>query len=108
MPCLPRIDQPCPLGRAEQAQLGGFCTRCEKTVHVLDAMSADQRRSLLQRASGPICVSYRVSAGLGAALALSLAAAPAVAALPGSPASQLPVTAPPTSSRPIGATQTES
>jgi hypothetical protein len=100
MPCLPKIDQPCPLDRTEQARLSGFCGRCEKTVHVLDDLGSDQRRALLRRAAGPICVSYRVSAGLGAALALTLAATPAQASaspagLPAAPhaAAALPGTA---------------
>ena len=91
MPCLPKIDQPCPLTRGEQAGLDGYCGRCAKTVHVLDGMSSEQRRTLLQRASGPICVSYRVSAGLGAALALSLAASPALATSAGQAPATLPV-----------------
>lgn len=90
MHCLPKIDQPCPLERSTQRRLAGFCQHCDKTVHVLDGMSPDQRRALLRGASGPICVSYRVAAGLGAALALALAAAPNANAAPDASSSQAP------------------
>lgn len=80
MACFPKIDQPCPLGIDEQRRLDGWCARCEKTVHALDGMSEEQRRLLLRRAKGPICVSYRVpamrplGAGFGAALAVTMSA----------------------------------
>jgi hypothetical protein len=83
MPCVPHIDQPCPLPQSELRRVGGFCSHCRRTVHVLDGLDDTARRELLRRADGPICVSYRVGAGLGAAaLALSLAATPASAAPP--------------------------
>jgi hypothetical protein len=70
MRCLPRIDRPCPLDSTSQREVGNFCAHCDRTVHQLDAMSAEQRRDLF-RASGPICVSYRLAAGMGAALAFA-------------------------------------
>ena len=83
MACVPRIDQPCPLSREARRGLAGYCGHCRKTVHSLDGLDEAQRRALLRGASGPICVSYRVSAGLGAAaLALSLAVSPAHAGTP--------------------------
>lgn len=80
MACFPKIDQPCPLGIDEQRRLDGWCARCEKTVHALDGMSEEQRRSLLREAKEPVCVSYRVpamrplGAGFGAALAVTMSA----------------------------------
>jgi hypothetical protein len=88
MPCLPKIDQPCPLGISERRRLAGFCTHCETRVHSLDAMSDRDRRAFLQRATGPVCVSYRLPAGLGAVLALSLAG-PAMANEPAATAFEL-------------------
>lgn len=80
MACFPKIDQPCPLGIDEQRRLDGWCARCEKTVHALDGMSDEERRSLLRDAKGPVCVSYRMpvmrplGAGFGAALAMTMSA----------------------------------
>lgn len=80
MACFPKIDQPCPLGIDERKRIDGWCARCEKTVHALDGMSEEQRRTLLRNAKGPVCVSYRVpamrplGAGFGAALAMTMSA----------------------------------
>lgn len=83
MALFPKIDQPCPLGIDEQKRIAGYCGRCSKTVHALDAMGDAERVELLGTAQGSVCVSYRTrrtpSVGLGAALALSMAA-PAFAA----------------------------
>ncbi len=81
----PKVDQPCPLGIEEQRRLDGYCSRCEKAVHALDAMSVAEREALLASANGPICVAYRVSAPrrparFGAAMALALVVLPAAAA----------------------------
>jgi hypothetical protein len=79
MACFPKIDQPCPLGIDEQKRIDGYCGRCSKAVHSLDAMSDAERIGFLRNASGPVCVSYRVRAprsaalGLGAVLVLSMA-----------------------------------
>jgi hypothetical protein len=80
MACFPKIDQPCPLGIDEQKRIDGYCGRCSKAVHSLDAMSDAERIGFLRNASGPVCVSYRArmprsaALGLGAALVLSMAA----------------------------------
>ena len=68
----PRIDQPCPLDAQARRRIDGHCGLCGKTVHCLDGRSDTERAALLQQASGPVCVSYRLA--LGTALALSLAA----------------------------------
>jgi hypothetical protein len=79
MALFPKIDQPCPLGIDEQKRIDGHCGRCDKAVHALNKMSDGERQSLLRSAKGPLCVSYRLprhraaSAGLGAALAMSIA-----------------------------------
>ena len=103
MACFPKIDQPCPLGIDEQRRLDGWCARCEKTVHALDGMSEEERRSLLRRAGGPICVAWRrpapkrIGIGLGAALAASVtASALAIEVLPAGPAAE-PLQTPATS-----------
>ncbi|MEO6688128.1 MAG: hypothetical protein ABIS07_08720 [Dokdonella sp.] len=82
MACFPKIDQPCPLGIAEQERIAGYCGRCSTAVHALDAMSDAERMTFLHNATGPVCVSYRVnlrrgvSAGIGvAALVLSMSGA---------------------------------
>ena len=81
----PKVDQPCPLGIDEQKRIDGYCTRCEKNVHALDALSVAERESLMQSANGSICVSYRVpaprrSARFGAAIALAMVVLPVAAA----------------------------
>lgn len=67
----PKIDRPCPLDAASQRGVGDYCKRCDHPVHQLDAMDADTRAQL-RRSSTPVCVSYRVAVGMGAALAISM------------------------------------
>ncbi len=80
MACFPKIDQTCPLGIDEQNRIDGYCGRCAKAVHALDTLGDTERRALLSKADGPICVSYRrpaargLGVGLGAALAMSVSA----------------------------------
>jgi hypothetical protein len=79
MALFPKIDQPCPLGIDAQRRIAGYCGHCSKHVQALDGMNDAERGAFLRNAAGPVCVSYRVplrrgvSAGLGAALVLSLA-----------------------------------
>ncbi len=71
----PIIDTPCPLGKDEQALIAGHdCGHCGKTVHALDGMDDAGRLAFMRDAKGPVCVSYRLPVGLGAAMALSMAA----------------------------------
>lgn len=69
----PKIDQPCPLDADAQRNIQDHCGRCGKTVHCLDGKSDAERSEFMRQARGPVCVSYRLKAGFGAALALSLA-----------------------------------
>jgi hypothetical protein len=79
MALFPKIDQACPLGIDAQKRINGYCGHCSKHVQALDGMNDAERGAFLRNATGPVCVSYRVplrrgmSAGLGAALVLSLA-----------------------------------
>jgi hypothetical protein len=77
MALFPKIDQPCPLGIDEQKRIAGYCGRCSKTVHALDAMSDAERVALVGSARGSVCVSYRTrrtpGVGFGAAFALAVA-----------------------------------
>lgn len=84
----PEIDSPCPLGIDEQRRIDGYCSRCEKPVHDLTLLGDDQRVAFMRAARGPVCVSYRTarpvtraSAGLGAALAISVLASTPPAAI---------------------------
>lgn len=73
----PKIDQPCPLDRDGRMRArGGHCGYCGKVVHRLDGKTDAERAELLRTASGPVCVSYGIAAGVGAALALSSLVAP--------------------------------
>ena len=69
----PRIDQPCPLAPDAQKRIKGDCGLCGKTVHCLDGRSDAERAEFMRKASGPVCVSYRLTAGISAAFALSMA-----------------------------------
>ncbi|SFL05050.1 hypothetical protein [Lysobacter sp. cf310] len=90
MALAPKIDQPCPLGIDELRRLNGYCGHCKTQVHALDGLSEAERRTLLQAAFGPICVSYRVprpaplrrGAGFGIAIAATLVSGGAFAADP--------------------------
>lgn len=109
MALVPRIDSPCPLGIDELRRLNGYCGHCKTQVHALDGLSEDERRALLQAASGPICVSYRASrpaplrrgAGFGIAIAATLVSGSAFAA---DPPSLLAPTATEPSATPVAAT----
>lgn len=87
MALFPRINSPCPLSADEQKAVDGRCARCDKHVHALNEMNSAQCAELLAAASGPLCVSYKVSAaqalrmsGVGFAMAATLVAGAAVAA----------------------------
>ncbi|MCW5579879.1 MAG: hypothetical protein KIS72_00835 [Luteimonas sp.] len=92
----PKIDQPCPLDRDGQLRVrSGYCGHCGKVVHRLDGKTDAERADLLRSANGPLCVSYRLAAGMGAALVLSSMAAPASAAQAPAAPVQAPAVAPP-------------
>ncbi|MFD0320883.1 hypothetical protein [Lysobacter gummosus] len=101
----PRIDQPCPLDAQARLRIDGHCGLCGKTVHCLDGRSNAERATLLQQASGPVCVSYRLA--LGTALALAAVAPTAASPVDGdAPAAPLSQTAPLTA--PNAASQVQS
>ncbi|WP_460733980.1 hypothetical protein [Lysobacter tyrosinilyticus] len=69
----PKIDRPCPLDTETQKRIRGSCDLCGKTVHCLDGKSDAERTEFMSKLKEPACVSYRLTAGIGAALALSMA-----------------------------------
>jgi hypothetical protein len=69
----PIIDGPCPLPPEELAAIAGDCGHCGKTVHSLDGMDDAERSAWMSKASGKVCVSYRLPLRIAAALALSVA-----------------------------------
>ena len=59
----PKIHSPCPRRLSELPQPGrDLCSLCERRVHRLDTLSEPERRALLAKSEGPICVAYRLSA----------------------------------------------
>jgi hypothetical protein len=65
-----------------------FCGHCQRQVHNLDVMSAQERETFLAGCSGKVCVSYTVRRPLRASLALG--ATLAAAALAGSAGAEAP------------------
>jgi hypothetical protein len=57
----PKIDSPCP-ARLTALPIDGqnHCTLCQRQVHNLDHMTADQRLSFLRSCTGKVCVAYTV------------------------------------------------
>lgn len=97
----PKIDRPCPLDIDAQRRINGHCGHCGKTVHCLDGKSDAERAELLRKTGGTLCVSYTLTAGIGAALALSMAAP--VSAAQAAPDSPLPtLSASPGQQDPLG------
>ena len=69
----PRVVQPCPKALSfAPGQKQSYCGSCQRMVHNLSAMSAEEQQSLLQRDAHP-CVRY-VMVPAVAALALAGAA----------------------------------
>jgi hypothetical protein len=91
----PRIDRPCPLDGESQRRVGDFCRHCAHPVQRLDRMDAAAQERL-RRSSGPVCVSYRVAVGVGAALAVAIAPG-----LAGAQASALPPASNPAMEHPL-------
>jgi hypothetical protein len=73
----PKITSPCPFKFSKLPNgESNFCTHCSKTVHNLDEMCADERKSFVANRSGKVCVAYTVQRSvttLGAGLALTVA-----------------------------------
>jgi hypothetical protein len=84
---VPVVESPCPIaGKALPDGATEHCSRCDRTVHNLDLMSARERQAFMASCSGQVCVAYTVRVpanGLRkrAATAAVLAAA-ALASLP--------------------------
>lgn len=78
MSLVPVITSPCPLRWSSRPTPGqDFCGQCQRQVHNLDLMSADQRKDFMQSCSGEVCVTYTVQRSLSVknlALGLGLAA----------------------------------
>jgi hypothetical protein len=62
----PKIDSPCP-ARVQRLPSDGqnHCTLCDRQVHNLDGMRAEQRAAFLQSCSGKVCVAYSVNRKIG-------------------------------------------
>jgi len=75
---VPVINSPCPFRWSSMPAPGqDFCGQCQRQVHNLDLMSAEQRSDFMQSCSGEVCVSYTVRKPVSArkiALGLGLAA----------------------------------
>jgi hypothetical protein len=73
----PKITSPCPFKfSAMPSGEKNYCGHCQKTVHNLDGMCANARKTFLANRSGKVCVAYslpRTVATLGAGIALSVA-----------------------------------
>jgi hypothetical protein len=86
---VPVITSPCPLRFGSAPQPGqDFCGHCQRQVHNLDLMPAQERETFLAGCSGKVCVSYTVRRPLRASLALG--ATLAAAALAGSAGAEAP------------------
>jgi len=78
---VPVISSPCPFRWSSMPTPGqDFCGQCQRSVHNLDLMSADQRNDFMNSCSGEVCVSYTVrrpisNFALGLGLAAGLASA---------------------------------
>jgi len=74
---VPKITSPCPLRWAGPPQPGAdFCGQCQRRVHNLDLLSAEERDAFLGGCSGDVCISYTVRRAprIPVALGLGLAA----------------------------------
>ena len=75
---VPVINSPCPFRWSSMPTPGqDFCGQCQRQVHNLDLMSAEQRSDFMQSCNGEVCVSYTVRKPLSTrniALGLGLAA----------------------------------
>jgi hypothetical protein len=84
---VPVITSPCPLRWSSMPKPGqDFCGQCQRQVHNLDLMSAQQRSEFMQSCSGEVCVTYSVSrpssarnVALGLGLAVGMASGSVVA-----------------------------
>jgi hypothetical protein len=82
----PKITSPCPFKFAKLPDgERNFCGQCNRTVHNLDGMCADERKAFVTNSSGKVCVAYtlqRPVASLGTTLGVGLALAVALSGAP--------------------------
>ena len=80
----PKIDSPCPLRMPTlPTAQKNFCTRCERKVHDLSAMTEAERGAFLASCSGKVCVAYALPrAPQAAALRIGLGMLTVMAAVP--------------------------
>jgi hypothetical protein len=84
---IPVITSPCPLTWASLPEPGrDHCGHCDRQVHNLDGMGAQQREAFLRGCSGKVCVAYTVNSrrqrrnvALGAGLLAAMAGSTAMA-----------------------------
>jgi hypothetical protein len=93
---VPVVESPCPIaGKALPAGDTEHCTRCDRSVHNLDRMSAAERVAFMKSCSGKVCVAYTVripGSGLRKrAMAAAALTAAALTALPAAAQDQLVV-----------------
>jgi hypothetical protein len=98
---VPVVESPCPIaGKQLPAGDTEHCSRCERSVHNLDRMTALERRDFMSACSGKVCVAYTVripTNGLRqralpmATLTAAALAVSAMAALPAAAEEQLVV-----------------
>ena len=84
---VPVVESPCPIaGKQLPAGDTEHCSLCERSVHNLDRMSADERTAFMASCSGKVCVAYTVRIPAGGlrkrALTAAAVAAAAMASLP--------------------------
>src|SRR4051812_42305225 len=95
---VPIVESPCPIaGKQLPAGASEHCSRCDRSVHNLDRMSAAERREFMGACSGKVCVAYTVRIplrhrGLAAATlaAAALVALPVAADTPDAPGAEPP------------------
>jgi hypothetical protein len=93
MPLFPKIQSPCPFqDNLSEVMEGDFCTHCQHKVIDLTDMNDAERTTLLQEATGKLCVSYRLPVRrMAAALAAATMLPSALAAQTAEDAEPTPV-----------------
>ena len=95
---VPVVESPCPIaGKGIPAGASEHCTLCDRSVHNLNRMSANERREFMNACSGKVCVAYSVRIPVRhRGLAVATLAAAAFAALPAAADTPAESAAPPT------------
>jgi hypothetical protein len=88
---VPVLNSPCPFRMSAAPRPGqDFCGQCQRQVHNLDLLSAQERETFFSTCGETVCVSYTLRRPMRASIALS-ASLVAAAALAGAPEVQAPV-----------------